>query len=137
MSVNVVSISGNLGGDPEVRVTQGGTSVLSFSVAVSERVRNTNGEWEDRPNWVPCVIFGRRAEALGRLLSKGSRVALSGRLHESRWLKDDQRRSRLELVVSEVEFLSPARGMGGEQAMPQIPVPQQAMAAVADEDIPF
>lgn len=113
MSVNVCSVSGNLGGDPEVRATAGGTPVMTFSLAVNERVRDGDG-WADRASWVPCVIFGNRASALSRYVRRGSKVAVSGHLHESRWMHDDQRRSRLELIVDEIEFLSPGRGMGGQ-----------------------
>lgn len=137
MSVNVCSISGNLGADPELRRTAGGTSILRLSVAVNERVRDASGGWESRANWISCVVFGRRAEALAQRLAKGARVAVSGRLHESRWMQDDQRRSRVELIVDELEFLSPGRDMGDGVARPHPPAPEPAGEAVADEDIPF
>lgn len=132
MSVNVCSISGNLGADPELRRTAGGTSVLRLSVAVSERVRDASGGWESRANWVSCVVFGRRAEALAQRLSKGMRVAVSGRLHESRWMQDDQRRSRVEVIVDDLDFLSPGRDMGdhGSRA-------SQGDQGLADADLPF
>ena len=81
MSINSVSISGNLGRDPELRVTPTGTSVLSLSVAVNDRVRDQQtGEWRDRANWVDVVVFGSRADAIAPFLAKGSKVAVSGRL---------------------------------------------------------
>ena len=87
-----------------------GTQVLSFRVAVNDRVRNqTTGNWEDRPNYVDCVVFGNRAEPLNRFLSKGSKVAIEGKLRWSQW-QDKQtgsNRSKLEVVVDQVEFLSP------------------------------
>ncbi len=77
MSINRVNISGNLTRDPELRSLPSGTQVLSFGVAVNDRVRNqTTGNWEDRPNYVDCVVFGNRAEPLNRFLSKGSKVAI-------------------------------------------------------------
>lgn len=83
MSINSVSISGNLGRDPELRVTPTGTSVLSLSVAVNDRVRDQQtGEWRDRANWVDVVVFGSRADAIAPRLAKGSKVVVSGRL---RW----------------------------------------------------
>ena len=137
MSINRVNISGNLTRDPELRQTQGGTSVLRLGVAVNDRARNQQtGEWEDRPNFVDCVVFGNRADALSRLLSKGSKVAVEGRLRYSSWeTQDGQRRSKLEVAVDEVEFLSP-RNQGGAGA----PAPMAAAANggdLYDEDIPF
>lgn len=120
MSINRVNISGNLTRDPELKTTTGGTSVLTFGVAVNDRRRNPQtGEWEDVPNFVDCVVFGARAEPLSRFLSKGSKVAIEGKLRYSSWEREGQRRSKLEVIVDEVEFLSPrqqgGQSMGGQQ----------------------
>ena len=157
MSINRVNISGNLTRDPELRATAGGTQVLSFGVAVNDRRRNPqNGEWEDYPNFVDCTMFGTRAEAVSRYLSKGSKVAIEGKLRYSSWERDGQRRSKLEVIVDEIEFLSrgqqgggqggygqPAYGQGGYDAAhmpapaPQAPAPVPPAGDVFDEDIPF
>ena len=136
MSINRVNISGNLTRDPELRVTGGGTQILSFGVAVNDRRRNQQtGEWEDYPNFVDCVVFGARAEPLSRFLSKGSKVAVEGKLRYSSWeTKDGQRRSKLEVVVDEVEFLSSrnqqaAGGQGYQQYGGQAQQPQAAAPA--------
>ena len=134
MSINRVNISGNLTRDPEIRRTAGGTAVMSFGVAVNERARDANGEWVDRPNFVDCTMFGTRAEAVGRYLSKGSKVAIEGKLRYSSWEKDGQRRSKLEVIVDEIEFMS-RREDGSQAAAPQ---PSAASVPdVYDEDIPF
>ena len=74
MSINRVNITGNLTRDPELRVTAGGTQVLSFGVAVNDRRRNPQtGEWEDYPNFVDCTMFGTRAEAVSRFLARATR----------------------------------------------------------------
>ena len=102
MSINRVNISGNLTRDPEVRMTSGGTQVLSFGV---DRRRNPQtGEWEDYPNFVDCTMFGSRAEAVSRYLAKGSKVAIEGKLRYSSWERDGQRRSKLEVIVDEIEL---------------------------------
>mgnify|MGYP000869727111 CR=1 FL=1 len=134
VSINRVNISGNLTRDPELRSTGGGTQVLSFGVAVNDRRRNQQtGEWEDVPNFVDCVVFGARAEPLSRYLSKGSKVAIEGKLRYSSWeSKEGQRRSKLEVVVDEVEFLSPRnQGNAPQQAAPapQYNAPQQVQPA--------
>ena len=135
MSINRVSISGNLTRDPETRRTNGGMAVLSFGVAVNDRAKNPQtNEWEDRPNFIDCVMFGTRAEAVSRYLSKGSKVAIDGKLRYSSWEKDGQRRSKLEVIVDEIEFMSKREDVA------QVAASQQASALVPDvydEDIPF
>ena len=135
MSINCVSISGNLTRDPELRATAGGTEVLQFGVAVNERVKNPQtGEWEDRPNFVDCVMFGKRAASVSRFLSKGSKVAVSGRLRYSSWeTQDGSKRSKLEVVADEIEFMSQGNQPNHQrQTATQVPQPE-----VYDEDIPF
>ena len=135
MSINVVVISGNLTRDPELRHTNGGTAILSFGVAVNDRRRNPHTqEWEDHPNFVDVTVFGARAEALGRYLSKGTKVALSGKLRYSSWERDGQKRSKLEVIAEEIEFLS-RDGDVARTAAPQQAAPQYH--EVAYEDIPF
>ena len=129
MSINRVNVSGNLTRDPELRATRGGMQVLSFGVAVNDRRKNPQtGEWEDCPNFVDCTMFGTRAEAVSRYLSKGSKVAIDGRLRYSSWEKDGQRRSKLEVVVEDIELMA-RRDQAAEEAAPQVDV--------YDSDIPF
>lgn len=136
MSINRVNISGNLTRDPETSRTAGGTAVMSFGVAVNERAKNQQtGEWEDRPNFVDCVMFGTRAEAVGRYLSKGSKVAIEGKLRWSQWqTQDGQKRSKLEVIVDEIEFMSRSeqRAQPAPAGRAAAPVPD-----VYEEDIPF
>ena len=139
MSINRVIISGNLTRDPELRQTQGGSAVLAFGVAVNDRRRNTQtGEWEDYPNFVDCVMFGTRAEAISRYLSKGTKVAIEGKLRYSSWERDGQRRSRLEVIVDEIEFMSQRQGAAAPVATPAAaPVAAPPSVDLYDEDIPF
>ena len=132
MSINRANISGNLTRDPELRATQGGTEVLSFSVAVNDRRKNQQtGEWEDAPNFIDCVMFGSRAVALSRILAKGVKVAVDGKLRQSTWeTKDGSKRSKIEVVVDEVDIMS-----GGGQRQQQRQQPQQP--DFYDENIPF
>lgn len=159
MSINHVSISGNLTRDPELRSTSSGMQVLQLGVAVNERVKNqSTGEWEDRPNFVDCVVFGNRAEALSRFLAKGSKVAVSGRLRYSAWEKDGAKRSKLEVIVDELDMMTQRqqaqnapqtarRPAYGANAPYSAPAPAQAQPTAQgapygqmdlyDEDIPF
>ena len=147
MSVNVVSITGNLTRDPELQVSQSGTKVLRLGVAVNDRWRNTQtDQWEDRPNFVDCVVFGNRAEALSRFLAKGMKVAVSGRLRWSQWQDREtgKNRSKLEVVADEVDVMQ-RRDDGAGQAPAASPAPAYApsvppvppAAPAFAEDIPF
>ena len=157
MSINRVSISGNLTRDPELRSTAGGTQILSFGVAVNDRRRNQQtGEWEDVPNFVDCIVFGNRATALADMLRKGAKVAVEGKLRYSSWeAKDGSKRSKLEVVADEVDLMQVGRQQQPQpQSQPQpqhqpryqpqpyaSPAPRTAAPAQAqmpyDEDIPF
>lgn len=144
MSINRVDLSGNLTRNAELTATPGGTQVARFGIAVNERVKNQRtGEWESRPNFIDCVMFGPRAEKLAQYLCKGTKVALDGRLRYSSWEKDGERRSKLEVIVDEVEFMSRDRHDEGGSAMPPAQLRPTASAAVPvavdvyDEDIPF
>ena len=148
MSINRVNISGNLTRDPELRSTPGGTQVLTFGVAVNDRRRNQqSGEWEDVPNFIDCVVFGARAQALSRFLSKGAKVAIEGKLRYSSWeAKGGGKRSKLEVVVDEVEFMSQDGGHGAtyqqpapqpEQSFTAAPATASQAAAVYDENFLF
>lgn len=153
MSINRVNISGNLTRDGELRQTQSGTAVLSLGVAVNDRRRNQQtGEWEDVPNFVDCIVFGQRAQGIAQYMTKGAKVAVEGKLRWSSWEKDGQKRSKLEVVVDEIEFMSRReerqpqgcapkavpQAYAPAQAAPQGYAPQQApQSSLYDEDIPF
>lgn len=142
MSINRVAISGNLTRDAELRTTQSGVSILGFGVAVNDRRKNQQtGEWEDYPNFVDCTMFGTRAEKLQPYLAKGSKVALEGKLRYSSWESNGQHRSKIGVIVDDLEFMSSRRDDAGFGHAPQ-PVPAadpviDAAASVYDEDIPF
>lgn len=124
MSINSVNISGNLTRDSKLSQTPSGMQVLQFGVAVNDRKKNASGEWEDYPNYIDCVMFGQRAVALKQHLVKGTKVSIDGKLRYSSWEKDGQRRSKVEVVVDEIEFMS--RKAHDAPAQP-----------VIDDDIPF
>lgn len=113
MSINRVTLSGNLTRDPEIRSTQSGMNILNFGMAVNDRRRNSaTGEWEDYANFVDCVLFGNRADFLSRTLHKGIKVVVEGKLRYSSWERDGQRRSKLEVVVDDLDFITPRQQQG-------------------------
>ena len=128
MSINRVNITGNLTRDPELRSTAGGMAVLGFGVAVNDRRKNQQtGQWEDYPNFVDCTMFGNRAEALSRILRKGMKGAIEGKLRYSSWEDKNGggRRSKIEIIPDEVELLSQnANAQQPQQYAPQGYQPQ-------------
>lgn len=145
MSINRVVVSGNLTRNPELRVTPGGTQVLGFGVAVNDRRRNQQtGEWEDYPNFIDCTMFGNRAEALSRILCKGMKVAIEGKLRYSSWEDKNGggRRSKVEIIPDEVVLMS--QNHNGQQAPQQYAsqgyqqqyAPQQAPRTYAPQPAP-
>ena len=147
MSINRVNITGNLTRDPDLRATAGGTQMLAFGVAVNDRRKNPQtGAWEDVPNFVDCIVFGSRAEAVSRFISKGSKVAIEGKLRYSSWeTKEGQRRSKLEVIVDEIDFLSrqgqqvtsPAAEAAKVADTPAYGMPRAPEPEFYDADIPF
>lgn len=131
MSINRVNISGNLTRDSELRMTASGTPILNFGIAVNDRRKNQQtGEWEDVPNFVDCVLFGKRAESLADILRKGLKVSLEGKLRYSSWsTKDGQNRSKIEVAVDDIELMQQASRQVQQPAqryVQQAPVYQQA-----------
>lgn len=141
MAINKVFLAGNLTRNPELRATKTGTPVLSFGIAVNDRARNQQtGEWEDRPNFFECTMFGSRAEKLAQYLSIGSKVSIEGRLHWSQWERDGQKSSKVEVVVTEIEFLSAKSDAGVPYSQTAASVSEPAdpaPASIYDQDIRF
>lgn len=102
---NKVMLFGNLGADPELRGADGGTRVLSFRVATTEIYFDKNQQKQERTEWHQVALFGPRAEPLSRLLHKGSRVLVEGRLQTSSYDKDGSKRYKTEVIATDL-FLS-------------------------------
>ena len=138
MSINTVALVGNLVRDPEVRATTSGNTVMNFSLAVNERERNAQGEYEDVHSYFDMVMFGNRAEAVSRFISKGSKVAVRGHLKQRRWEKDGQRRSKVEVIVEDLDFMSRQQQPEYEEPSYSAPAPKRPSAMeFYDEDMPF
>lgn len=134
MAVNVVCLAGNLTRDAELKQTTNGNAVLTFTLAVNEPYKNpTTGTWDKRPNFFDCVMFGARAEKLAQYITKGAKLAITGRLRYRAWETDGGgKRSKVEVVVEEVELMSRD---AAPQQQPQQQQPQQD--GFYDADIPF
>jgi single-strand DNA-binding protein len=107
--MNKVILSGNLGQDPELKTTDGGTVICNFSVATKERVKK-DGEWTDHTEWHRIVAFGGQAETTARFCVKGSKVLVEGKLQTRKWEdKEGVQRSTTEIVADSVEFMGAKR----------------------------
>lgn len=141
MSINSVTVSGNIGRAPELKVTQQGTPILHFSMCVNRRRKKpgTSGDskddWEDEANWVPVVIFGNRARGVAPYLGKGTHLTVKGRLHQNSWKDKDtgKNRSMLELVCEDIDFA----GNGRQQQETQQADDGAYEGDVYDQDIPL
>jgi single-strand DNA-binding protein len=122
-SVNSVTILGNVGKDPEIRSTGGGTTVASFSIATSYKAK----EREEVTTWHNITAFGRTAEIVRDYVRKGSKLYVEGRLDNQQWEKDGQQHYKTVIIVNELCLLD---GGGKREEQPQ-------SAEVSDEDIPF
>src|SRR6267142_1636953 len=113
-SLNRVMLIGNLGKDPEVKFTPGGTAIAKFSLATNERYKDKAGEWQDRTEWHNIVAWQRLAEIIGEYVKKGSKIYIEGRLQTSSWedKQSGEKKYRTEVVASDLVLLG-GRGEGG------------------------
>lgn len=102
--MNTVCLIGRLGRDPELRVTQGGTSVARFSIAVDRR------DEAKTTDWFEITCFGKVAESTGQYMKKGCMVGITGRLQQDKWTdkQSGQNKSKVSIIAGQVDFLSRA-----------------------------
>ena len=125
MGINRAFLAGNLTREPQLRATPSGMQILELGLAVSERRKNQQtGEWDSVPQYFDLKIFGARAEALSRILTKGTHISIEGHLHWSQWedKNSGQKRSKVEVIVDELEIMSQRQGNAPQSA----PAPQYA-----------
>ncbi len=154
--LNRVTLVGRLTRDPEVRYTSGGMPIVQLGLAVNGRQKDASGQWTEKPNFFDVKLFGERFERLAQHLEKGRRVGVDGRLEWSSWETDGQKRSKVEIVANELQFLdgrgdgdgsgqrfqqraaAPAGGQDGAPDLaPDMRDFQPVGAAADDDDIPF
>jgi len=110
-SVNKVILIGFLGEAPEVRFSQQGKPVGTFSVAVNENWKDAQGSRQECVEWFRVVCFGRLAEVCGQYLDKGRHVYLEGRLQTRKWSdREGEKRTTVEVVANQMRILDRAPG---------------------------
>lgn len=112
--LNKVMLIGNLGADPEVRYTAGGSAVANVRLATAESWRDKEtGDQQERTEWHRVVFFGRTAEVVAEYLKKGSQIYVEGRLQTRKWQdKEGTERSTTEIVANEMQMLGGRGGSG-------------------------
>ena len=163
-SVNKVTLLGNVGKDPEIRSTPGGTMVANLTLATSDNQKDAQGNWQERTEWHNLVAFKRTAEIVRDYVKKGSKLYIEGKITNRSWddKESGQKRYKTEILVNELVLLSGREdGAGGGQggysrttssasssgAAASFDQRPQAAAAghddyaqsaeISDEDIPF
>lgn len=112
-SLNQVTLMGNLTRDPELRATPGGQNVCSFSLALNRSYKDSSGEWQEATDYIDITAWGPLGERVAQYLAKGRRCLVQGRLQSRSWEQEGQKRSKVEVLASDVTFLD-GRGEGGE-----------------------
>lgn len=137
-SLNKVILIGNLTRDPEVRFTPNGTPVANFGLAINRKWTNKQGEKVEGVDYINIVVWGRLAELCGDYISKGSPVAVDGRLQSRSWeTEDGSKRSTIEVVAENVQFLGRKPSERDSDFAPDNVEVGEIATSVLDEDIPF
>ncbi|MDD5676127.1 MAG: single-stranded DNA-binding protein [Chitinivibrionales bacterium] len=146
--VNKVILIGNLGKDPEFKVTPGGAAVCTFSLATTERYNDRSGQRQDRTEWHNIVAWSKLAELANQYLKKGRSAYIEGRIQTRSWDdRDGNKKYRTEIVANQIQFLG-SPGPQNQTAGPEtgeapadIPLPPQGDAGapgkIAEDDLPF
>lgn len=152
--LNRVTLIGRLTKEPELRYTQGGTAIGKFSIANNKNYTTSTGEKKDEVSYFDCVAWGKLGEIIVEHCKKGRRIAIEGRLQQSRWEdKEGGKRSKVEIVIDNFQFLDTKSGpeaayTGDHSAPDSSPAPSASddhyqvssgpdNNPFSDDDIPF
>ena len=137
-SLNKIMLIGNLTRDPELRYIPNGSAVASFTVAMNRVYKAQTGEKKEETSFVRVVVWGRMAEVCGEYLAKGRPVFVEGRLQSRSWdAPDGQKRSTVEVIAQNVQFLGTAGGGKSREATVDAPVmDKEEMPDIQLEDVP-
>lgn len=133
-SLNRVELIGNLGRDPEIRFTTNGTAVASLALATSEKLKNKNGEWEERTEWHNIILYGRTAEVAGEYLTKGKSVYLEGKLKTRKWQDKTGKDRYTTEVVGEKMLMLGGKSEANSEQIDSSPVHEENSLTFDDDD---
>ena len=130
--INRVVLVGRLTRDPELRRTQNGTAVTSFTLAIDNRIKDENGD--KTTSFIPCVVWNQQAENCVRFIHKGSLVGIEGRLNQRTYQnKEGNNVQVIEVICDSVQYLDPKKQEESSQEAPK----QTAKNNVDDDSLPF
>jgi single-strand DNA-binding protein len=109
---NKVILMGNLTRDPETRTTPSGQSVTNFSLAVNRTWRSADGTNQESVSYIDCVAWGKTGEIIAQYMQRGRALLVSGRLDQRSWEQDGNKRSKVEVIVEDFNFVG--GGAGGD-----------------------
>jgi single-strand DNA-binding protein len=110
-NLNKVLLIGRLTRDPESRATKGGTTVVSFGLAVNRTyTRGESNERVEETCFLDCEAWGRQGETIARYMKKGRQIFLEGRLKLDSWEKDGQKHNKIRVVVENFQFIDSQSG---------------------------
>lgn len=147
--VNKVFLLGNVGKDPEIRATQGGMTIASFTLATADRQKDAQGNWADKTEWHNLVAFSRTAEIVRDYVKKGTQLFIEGKIQTRSWddKESGQKRYKTEILVNELSLLGGGPGRNAEggggytrsssSSGPAPSAPDYADQGITDDDIPF
>lgn len=130
--MNRVTLLGNLGQDPDLRVAPGGTSVLKLRLATTEAWFDKEGVLQDRTEWHDVTLFGKRGEALARILGKGETIIVEGSLRTTSYEKEGVKRYRTEVIARDV-FLTGRRRPAAAFPVSPLELPHDTAPVVGSE----
>jgi single-strand DNA-binding protein len=105
MDLNKTMLIGRLGNDPELKYTQSGIAVVSFSMATSTKWKGQDGNWQEKTEWHNIKAWKGLAETCSNYLKKGSKIYAEGRLETSTWETDGKKNSKTEIVLDNMIML--------------------------------
>lgn len=103
--LNVITVFGRCTRSAELSYTANGTALCKFSIANNESHKNQAGQYENKPNFFDCTLWGKYGQSMSQHLTKGRAITLTGRLVQDRWEKDGQSYSKVYIKVAEINLM--------------------------------
>lgn len=113
--LNVVGLVGRLTRPCDMRYTNNGYAICSFSIAVNKKKKQQDGTWQDVASFFECTLFGKLGESLSQYLQKGQQVAIQGSLEQQLWEKDGNKHSKIIIIVDNISLIGNSQSNNGTQ----------------------
>jgi len=131
---NKVVLMGNLTRDPELRTTNSGTNVCSFTLAVNRTWRGQDGEQQESVAFIDCTAWAKAGEIIHQYMQKGRPLLVSGRLESRSWEQDGNKRSKVEVTVEDFNFIGGGDGGGTSASDSKAPAKKSTTKKSKKED---